>query len=168
MTMATTRSYRSVTLGVVVAALLVLLLGNPPAQAALDDLFSGREGGGNQVTRSVLRFGAYPFDTDRDFAAWVIFLLLYLAILAVLLAVARAGGPAGLTAFLLGWGVTMLAAGFGAALAQLLSYAIQYPGEAGPSMTGLAMQSLFGGAAYGLLVGWIVGIAVMAGSRRRV
>jgi hypothetical protein len=164
--MVTRRSYRSVTLGVVVAAVLVLLLGNPPAQEALDDLFSGPSEGGKVVTRSVLRFGAYPFDTDRQLAAWVIFLLLYLVILAVLLALTNAGGPTGLTALLLGWGATMLAAGFGAAFAQLLSYAIQYPGEAGPSMSGLAMQSLFGGAAYGLLVGWIVGIAVMAGSRR--
>ncbi len=79
------------------------------------------------------------------------------AILLILLVAVLVGATitrSGFGAFVIGWGCTMLAAGIAGLLAAFLAHDASLHG---------AMLAAVGGAGYGLLVGWLIGLAALTG-----
>ncbi|GAA0710047.1 hypothetical protein Drose_02695 [Dactylosporangium roseum] len=156
--MAVTRSrYRTATgAGTLVAFLLVLIFGSP---WYVDWVQSGNRG----LFLETLAWPAWSFDTDasvRDLLAAdlkAILVVVFTALFITLLAGAQLASARGtVSAILTGWAAYI----FAAALAALVTAFIL----ANASVAS-AVLAASGGAGYGLIVGWIVGLASMAGRR---
>ncbi|GAA2630947.1 hypothetical protein GCM10010399_73710 [Dactylosporangium fulvum] len=151
--MAVTRSrYRTATgAGTLVAFLLVLIFGSP---WYVDWVQSGNRG----LFLETLAWPAWSFDTDasvRDLLAAdlkAILVVVFTALFITQLASARGT----VSAILTGWAAYL----FAAALAALVTAFIL----ANASVAS-AVVAATGGAGYGLIVGWIVGLASMAARR---
>jgi uncharacterized membrane protein YdjX (TVP38/TMEM64 family) len=151
------RGYRTAaTTGTLVAFVLVLIFGSPWYRDWVNDANRG-------IFLETLAWPAWTIDDDlplRDLIAAnlkAILLIAFTFMFITLMAgsqLARARG--GISAFLVGWGAYI----FAAALAALLTAFIAASAPAND-----AVLSATGGASYGLIVGWIVGLASMAGRR---
>jgi len=142
--------------GTLVAFLLVLIFGSP---WYVDWVQQGNRG----LFLETLAWPTWTFDTDlavrelvsRDLKA--ILLVLFTAMFITLMAGAQLSRARGtISAILAGWGAYI----FAAALAALLTAFILADASLGSATIAAA-----GGATYALIVGWIVGIASMAGRR---
>jgi hypothetical protein len=151
------RGYRTAAgTGTIVAFFLVLIFGSP---WYVDWVNEGNRG----IFLETLAWPAWTIDDDlpiRDLIAAnlkAILLIVFTYAFITLMAgsqLARARG--GISAFLVGWAAYI----FAAALAALLTAFIAISAPAND-----AIVAATGGAAYGLIVGWIVGLASMAGRR---
>ncbi|GIJ51830.1 hypothetical protein Val02_87160 [Virgisporangium aliadipatigenens] len=139
-----------------VAFILVLIFGSPWYRDWVDDTDRG-------LFLTTLAWPAWTFDDDlplRDLLAANLKAILLIAFtygFVSLMAgsqLSRARG--GISAFLVGWAAYM----FAAALAAFLTWFIAASAPADDSVVAAT-----GGTAYGLIVGWIVGLASMAGRR---
>lgn len=149
--------YRTATgTGTFVAFLLVLIFGSPWYVHWADRNHPG-------LLLKTLAWPAWSFDTSRavrDIFAADLKAILVVAFTALFITVmagaelSRARGS--LAAFLTGWAAFI----FAAALAALLTAFILANSGIDPAVNAAA-----DGARYGLIVGWIVGIAAMAGRR---
>ncbi|MFC4040706.1 hypothetical protein ACFO1B_19895 [Dactylosporangium siamense] len=138
------------------AFLLVLIFGSP---WYVDWVNSGNRG----LFLETLAWPAWNFDTDqsvRDLLAAdlkAILLVLFTAVFIKLLVGAQLASARGtISAILTGWAAYI----FAAALAALITAFLL----ANASLAS-AVIAATGGAAYALIVGWIVGLASMAGRR---
>lgn len=156
--MAITRSrYRTATsAGTLVAFLLVLIFGSP---WYVDWVNKGDRG----LFLETLAWPAWNFDTDqsvRDLLAAdlkAILLIAFTALFITLLVGAQLASARGtISAILTGWAAFI----FAAALAALITAFLL----ANASVAGSVVAAT-GGAGYGLIVGWIIGLASMAGRR---
>ena len=156
--MAITRSrYRTASgAGTLVAFLLVLIFGSP---WYVDWVNSGNRG----LFLETLAWPAWNFDTDqsvRDLLAAdlkAILLVVFTAVFITLLVGAQLASARGtISAILTGWAAYI----FAAALAALITAFLL----ADASVAG-AVIAATGGAGYALIVGWIIGLASMAGRR---
>ncbi|MFF5234314.1 hypothetical protein [Dactylosporangium sp. NPDC000521] len=156
--MAITRSrYRTASsAGMLVAFLLVLIFGSP---WYVDWVNEGNRG----LFLETLAWPAWNFDTDqsvRDLLAAdlkAILLVLFTGVFITLLVGAQLASARGtISAILTGWAAYI----FAAALAALITAFLL----ANASIGG-AVLAATGGAGYGLIVGWIIGLASMAGRR---
>ncbi|MDG6100708.1 hypothetical protein Daura_02800 [Dactylosporangium aurantiacum] len=156
--MAITRSrYRTATsAGTLVAFLLVLIFGSP---WYVDWVNSGNRG----LFLETLAWPAWNFDTDqsvRDLLAAdlkAILLVLFTAVFITLLVGAQLASARGtISAILTGWAAYI----FAAALAALITAFLLADASISSAVVNAA-----GGAGYGLIVGWIIGLASMAGRR---
>ncbi|MET7398458.1 hypothetical protein ABZS66_33715 [Dactylosporangium sp. NPDC005572] len=149
--------YRTATgAGTLVAFLLVLIFGSP---WYVDWVQEGNRG----IFLETLAWPAWSFDTDasvRDLLAAdlkAILLVVFTALFITLLAGAQLASARGtISAILTGWAAYI----FAAALAAMLTAFIL-----ANASFGSAVVAATGGAAYGLIVGWIIGLATMAGRR---
>jgi hypothetical protein len=149
--------YRTATgQGTLVAFLLVLIFGSPWYVDWVND-------GNRGLFLETLAWPKWFFNSDataRDlFAADLkaILVIVFTALFVALMCgsqLSRARG--GISAILSGWGAYMFAAALAAFLSRLLL--------ADASITGCTVAAA-GGATYGLIVGWVVGIATMASRR---
>jgi hypothetical protein len=149
--------YRSaVGAGTLVAFLLVLIFGSPWYVSWVN---SGNRG----LFLETLAWPAWTFDTRmavRDLLAAdlrAILLVLFTAMFLTLMTgsqLSRARGT--IAAILAGWGAYIFAAALAAFITAFL---------AAHATLGTATIAATGGAAYALIVGWIVGLASMAGRR---
>lgn len=135
--------------GTLAAIILVLAFGNE-AYADWAAKQDGNDTGG--LFLKTLAWPRWSFSSDttvRDLLAQDLKPILLIVLTAILL---RVMVPSGRTSngFFSSWGAYMLAAAFAALLARFLG--------SDPSLLA-AIQSATGGAVYGLIVGWIVGIA---------
>ncbi|MEV8513398.1 hypothetical protein [Dactylosporangium sp. NPDC051484] len=156
--MAITRSrYRTATsAGTLVAFLLVLIFGSP---SYVDWARSADRG----IFLETLAWPAWSFDSDasvRDLLGAdlkAILLVVFTALFISLLVGAQLASARGtLSAILTGWAAYM----FAAALAVFItSFLLPH------ASLGQATVSAAAGAGYGLIVGWIIGLATMAGRR---
>ncbi|WP_432834437.1 hypothetical protein [Dactylosporangium sp. CA-092794] len=156
--MAITRSrYRTATsVGTFVAFLLVLIFGSP---WYVDWTQKGDRG----VFLETLAWPGWNLDTDasvRDVLGAdlkAILLVVFTALFLTLLVGAQLASARGtLSAIFTGWAAYMFAAALAAFLTTfLLPHA----------SLGQATLNAAGGAGYGLIVGWIIGLATMAGRR---
>jgi hypothetical protein len=156
--------FSAVGAGVGVAAVLVLLIGNQFTQRALTDTRPA-QGSAWAAVVGALRFAAFDFSqAGGALLAWLLTVLIYLAVLFALLLAGTPGlrAAAGFGGVVFGWGATMLAAAAGAGFATLLGYDLVPDVVLG--RTGAAVANAFVGAAYGLVVGWLVGLATVLGS----
>jgi hypothetical protein len=153
-----TRSrYRTATsIGTFVAFLLVLIFGSP---WYADWVNSGNRG----VLLETLAWPGWSFDSDASVRDLIgadlkaILLIVFTAIFITLMVGAQlAGARGGIAAILTGWGAFIFAAALAAFLTTFLL---------ANSSLGQATLNAGGGASYGLIVGWIVGLATM-GARR--
>jgi hypothetical protein len=145
--------------GTIAIAVLVLIFGSQPVVEWVN-----RHTKATSVPGWFLRVLAWPrwaFGPDDNSNAAMrrllsedIRALLLIALVAVLLAAAAKSVTGGFGAFLLGWGVVMLAA----ALAAFLTGFIL----ADPSFLG-ALELAAQGSRYGLFAGWIVGAVTVTG-----
>ena len=160
--MALGNRYKSVTgAGTLAALILVLVFGSPwYADWASDNTNPDTAGG---WWLRLLAWPRWSFDTSdslRDIVVGdlkAILLVILTAIFLFLLPgsqLARARGT--ISQFFAGWASYIFAGGFAALLTTLFL--------ANPSLLG-AFQAAGNGAAYGLFVGWIVGIATLGGYR---
>jgi hypothetical protein len=141
--------------GILATALLVLLFGNQAVTEWVDRHTSPTNLWGwflDKLTWPSWALGPRNNTTGamRDLLAAdlrALFLVLFVALILGLAAKSISGGAAG---FLIGWASLI----FGAALAAFVTAFI----VANPSFIG-ALNAAQGGSAYGLFVGWIVGIA---------
>jgi uncharacterized membrane protein YdjX (TVP38/TMEM64 family) len=151
------RNYRTAaSIAAFVAFILVLIFGSPWYRDWADDANRG-------VFLTTLGWPAWWIDDDvplRDLLAAslkAILLIVFTFGFVTLMAgsqLSRARG--GVSSFLVGWAAYI----FAAALAALIAAAIVTdPGPGG------AVEAAADGARYGLIVGWIVGLASMAGRR---
>ncbi|GAB3868837.1 hypothetical protein ACFPIJ_05505 [Dactylosporangium cerinum] len=156
--MAVTRSrYRSASsAGTLVAFLLVLIFGSP---WYVDWVNSGNRG----LFLETLAWPAWNFDTDqsvRDLLAAdlkAILLVLFTAVFISLLVGAQLASARGtISAILTGWAAYIFAAALAALITAFLLANASFAS---------AVVAATGGAAYALIVGWIVGLASMAGRR---
>ncbi|MER7002272.1 hypothetical protein ABT297_04380 [Dactylosporangium sp. NPDC000555] len=156
--MAITRSrYRTATsAGTFVAFLLVLIFGSP---AYVDWARSADRG----IFLETLAWPAWSFDSDasvRDLLGAdlkAILLVAFTALFISLLAGAQLASARGtLSAILTGWAAYM----FAAALAAFVTSFLLPHGSLGQATVNAAA-----GAGYALIVGWIIGLATMAGRR---
>jgi hypothetical protein len=156
--MAITRSrYRTATsAGTLVAFLLVLIFGSP---WYVDWVQSGDRG----VFLETLAWPSWNFDTDQSVRALLaadlkaILLVAFTALFITLLVGAQVASARGtISAILTGWAAYI----FAAALAALITAFLLANASIGTAVIAAA-----GGAGYGLIVGWIVGLASMAGRR---
>nr|BFE63720.1 hypothetical protein GCM10020063_082460 [Dactylosporangium thailandense] len=156
--MAITRSrYRTATsAGTLVAFLLVLIFGSP---WYVDWTQKGDRG----IFLETLAWPAWDLDTNaavRDVLGAdlkAILLVLFTALFITLLVGAQLASARGtLSAIFTGWAAYIFAAALAAFLTSFLM--------ASPSF-GQATANAAGGAGYGLIVGWIIGLATMAGRR---
>ena len=156
--MAITRSrYRTATsAGTLVAFLLVLIFGSP---WYVDWVNSGNRG----LFLETLAWPAWNFDTDqsvRDLLAAdlkAILLVLFTAVFITLLVGAQLASARGtISAILTGWAAYI----FAAALAALITAFLL-----ADASVASAVVAATGGAGYALIVGWIIGLASMAGRR---
>lgn len=156
--MAVTRSrYRTASgAGTLVAFLLVLIFGSP---WYVDWVNSGNRG----LFLETLAWPAWNFDTDqsvRDLLAAdlkAILLVLFTAVFVTLLVGAQLASARGtISAILTGWAAYIFAAALAALITAFLLTDASF---------GFAVVNAAGGAGYGLIVGWIVGLASMAGRR---
>jgi len=149
--------YRTATgSGTLVAFLLVLIFGSP---WYVDWVNEGNRG----LFLETLAWPAWTFDSDlavRDLLAAdlkAILVIVFTALFITLMAGAQLSRARGsIAAILAGWGAYI----FASALAALLAAFIM----ANASVTNAVLAATIG-AAYALIVGWIVGIASMAGRR---
>jgi hypothetical protein len=151
------RGYRTAaSTGTLVAFILVLIFGSPWYVDWVNDANRG-------IFLETLAWPAWTFDDDlpiRDLIAAnlkAILLVVFTFVFITLMAgsqLSRARG--GVSALLVGWAAYI----FAAALAALLTAFIAASAPAND-----AVLAATGGAAYGLIVGWIVGLASMAGRR---
>ena len=155
--MAFGRGYRTAaSVGAFVAFILVLIFGSPWYRDWVNE-------GNRGIFLETLAWPAWWIDDDvplRDLLAaslkailLVVFTYGFIALMAGS-QLSRARG--GVSSFLVGWGAFI----FAAALAALITAFIQ--SDPGP---GGAVIAATGGSSYGLIVGWIVGLASMAGRR---
>jgi hypothetical protein len=142
--------------GTLVAFLLVLIFGSP---WYVDWVQQGNRG----LFLETLAWPTWTFDTDlavRDLIARdlkAILLVVFTALFITLMAGAQLSRARGtISAILAGWAAFI----FAAALAALLTAFILSNASIGSAVIAAA-----GGATYGLIVGWIVGVASMAGRR---
>ncbi len=156
--MAVTRSrYRTASsAGTLVAFLLVLIFGSP---WYVDWVNSGNRG----LFLETLAWPAWNFDTDqsvRDLLAAdlkAILLVLFTWLFITLLVGAQLASARGtISAILTGWAAYI----FAAALAALITAFLLTDAS-----IGYAVVLAAAGAGYGLIVGWIIGLASMAGRR---
>jgi hypothetical protein len=156
--MAITRSrYRTASgAGTLVAFLLVLIFGSP---WYVDWVNKGNRG----LFLETLAWPAWNFDTDqsvRDLLAAdlkAILLVLFTAVFITLLVGAQLASARGtISAILTGWAAYIFAAALAALITAFLLADASF---------GSAVVSAAGGAGYGLIVGWIIGLASMAGRR---
>ncbi|MEV0130784.1 hypothetical protein AB0H83_20265 [Dactylosporangium sp. NPDC050688] len=156
--MAVTRSrYRTASsAGTLVVFLLVLIFGSP---WYVDWVNSGNRG----LFLETLAWPAWNFDTDqsvRDLLAAdlkAILLVLFTAVFITLLVGAQLASARGtISAILTGWAAYI----FAAALAALITAFLL-----ADASVSSAVVNATGGAGYGLIVGWIIGLASMAGRR---
>lgn len=156
--MAITRSrYRTATgAGTLVAFLLVLIFGSP---WYVDWVRSGNRG----IFLETLAWPAWSFDSNASVRDLIgadlkaILLVVFTALFLTLLTgaqLARARGS--ISAILAGWAAFIFAA---ALAAFVTSFLLPH------ASLGQATVNAAGGAGYGLIVGWIVGLASMAGRR---
>lgn len=149
--------YRTATgAGTLIAFLLVLVFGSP---WYVDWVNSGNRG----LFLETLAWPAWSFNSDasvRDLLAAdlkAILVVVFTALFITLLAgaeLARARGT--ISALLTGWAAYIFAAALAALIAAFVA--------SQASLTG-AVEAAAGGARYALIVGWIVGLASMAGRR---
>ena len=139
-----------------VAFLLVLIFGSP---WYVDWVNQGNRG----IFLETLDWPQWTFDSSRSlrdlFAADLkaILLIVLTAVFVSLLSGSQLSGARGsVSAILAGWAAYI----FAASLAALLCAFILVNAS-----IGLAVTAALGGAAYGLIVGWVVGIASMSGRR---
>ena len=155
--MAFGRGYRTAaSVGAFVAFILVLIFGSPWYRDWVDDANRG-------IFLETLAWPAWWIDDDvplRDLLASslkAILLVVFTFGFITLMAgsqLSRARG--GVSSFLVGWAAFI----FAAALAALITaFIVSDPGPGG------AVIAATGGSTYGLIVGWIVGLASMAGRR---
>jgi hypothetical protein len=156
--MAVTRSrYRSASsAGTLVAFLLVLIFGSP---WYVDWVNSGNRG----LFLETLAWPAWNFDTDQSVRSLLaadlkaILLVVFTAVFISLLVGAQLASARGtISAILTGWAAYIFAAALAALITAFLLANASF---------GSAVVSATGGAAYALIVGWIVGLASMAGRR---
>lgn len=156
--MAITRSrYRTATgAGTLVAFLLVLIFGSP---WYVDWVQSGDRG----LFLETLAWPSWNFNTDQSVRELLaadlkaILLVAFTALFLTLLVGAQLASARGtISAILTGWAAYM----FAAALAALITAFLLANASVATAVVAAA-----GGAGYGLIVGWIVGIASMAGRR---
>jgi hypothetical protein len=151
------RSYRTAaSTGTLVAFLLVLIFGSP---WYVDWVNAANRG----LLLETLAWPAWTFNSDltvRDLIAadlrailLVVFTFVFISLMAGS-QLSRARG--GVSALLVGWAAYI----FAAALAALLTAFI-----AASAPANQAVEAAAGGARYALIVGWIVGLASMAGRR---
>jgi hypothetical protein len=142
--------------GTLVAFLLVLIFGSPWYVEWVQEANRG-------LFLEQLAWPAWTFDSDlavrellsRDLKA--ILVVVFAALFITLMAGAQLSRARGtIAAILAGWGAYI----FAAALAAMLTAFILADASIGSATVAAA-----GGASYGLIVGWIVGIASMAGRR---
>jgi hypothetical protein len=142
--------------GTLVALILVLIFGSPLYADWVNDANRG-------LLLETLAWPSWTFDSDltvRDLIARdlrAILLVVFTFVFITLMAgsqLARARG--GISAFLVGWAAYI----FAAALAALLTAFIAVSAPAND-----AVIAATGGSSYALIVGWIVGLASMAGRR---
>jgi hypothetical protein len=153
----TTSRYRTATgSGTFVAFLLVLIFGSPWYVDWVND-------GNRGLFLETLAWPSWTFDTDlalRDIIAAdlkAILLIVFTAIFITVMTGAQLSRARGsISAILAGWGAYI----FAAALAAMISALIL-----ADASLGSATVAATGGAAYALIVGWIVGLASMAGRR---
>lgn len=151
------RGYRTAaSTGTLAAFILVLIFGSPWYVDWVND-------GNHGIFLETLAWPAWTIDDDfpiRDLLAANLKALLLIGFTFVFITLmagsqlARARG--GISALLVGWGAYM----FAAALAALLTAFIAQSAPAND-----AVAAATGGAGYALIVGWIVGLASMAGRR---
>jgi hypothetical protein len=156
--MAITRSrYRTATsAGTLVAFLLVLIFGSP---WYVDWTQRGNRG----VFLETLAWPAWNLDTDAPLRDVIgadlkaILLILFTALFITLLVGATLASARGtISAILTGWAAFIFAAALAAFLTSFLLPNASFGG---------ATLNAAGGASYGLIVGWIIGLATMAGRR---
>jgi hypothetical protein len=156
--MAVTRSrYRSASsAATLVAFLLVLIFGSPWYVDWVND-------GNRGVFLETLAWPQWNVDSDQTFRELLaadlkaILLVVFTAVFVSLLVGAQLASARGtISAILTGWAAYI----FAAALAALLTAFVL-----ADASFGTAVVSAAGGAGYGLIVGWIVGLASMAGRR---
>lgn len=156
--MAITRSrYRTATgAGTLVAFLLVLIFGSP---WYVDWVRSGNRG----IFLETLAWPAWSFDSNASVRDLIgadlkaILLVVFTALFLTLLTGAQLASARGsISAILAGWAAFIFAA---ALAAFVTSFLLPH------ASLGQATVNAAGGAGYGLIVGWIVGLASMAGRR---
>jgi hypothetical protein len=156
--MAVTRSrYRSASsAGTLVAFLLVLIFGSP---WYVDWVNEGDRG----IFLETLAWPQWNVDSDQSFRELqaadlkAILLVLFTAVFISLLVGAQLSSARGtFSAIMTGWAAYIFAAALAALLTAFLLANASF---------GTAVVNAAGGAGYGLIVGWIVGIASMAGRR---
>jgi hypothetical protein len=155
--MAFGRGYRTAaSVGAFVAFILVLIFGSPWYRDWVDDANRG-------IFLETLAWPAWWIDDDvplRDLLAAslkAILLVVFTFGFITLMAgsqLSRARG--GVSSFLVGWAAYIFAA---ALAAFITAFIISDPGPGG------AVIVATGGSTYGLIVGWIIGLASMAGRR---
>jgi hypothetical protein len=141
--------------GILATAVLVLLSGNPPVTEWVNNHTSASGGAWNWFLRVLIwpSWSVGPWDGSNaeirqklaaDLRA--VLLVAFVGLILALVAKSVSGGSGG---FFLGWSAVV----FGAALAAFITAFI----ISNPSLVN-AFQTAENGSAYGLFVGWIVGI----------
>jgi hypothetical protein len=147
--------------GTLAAFLLVLIFGSPWYRDWAQDNADPDTAGGWFLR--LLGWPAWTFDSDESLQDIIsadlraILVVVFTALFLFMLPgsqLARARGT--LSQFFAGWAAYIFAGGFAALVATLF--------HTNPSLLG-AFQSAGEGAAYGLFVGWIVGLAALGGWR---
>ena len=139
-----------------VAFLLVLIFGSPWYVRWV-------ERGSRGIFLETLAWPRWAFNTDASFRALLvadlkaILLIVFTAMFVALMTGSQLSRSRGsVAAILVGWGAYIFAAALAAFITSLFL--------SNPSITS-AVIAATGGAAYGLIVGWVVGIATMAARR---
>ncbi len=159
-----TSRYRSATgAATLVAFILVLVFGSPWYVSWVNSNTRSDTAGG--LFLRTLAWPAWSFDSKaqvRDVLAAdlkALLLILFTALFVALLVGAELSAARGTVAALVtGWGAYIFAAAFAGLIAAAVSVHASLLG---------ALSWAIGGAAYGLLTGWIIGLASMAGRRPR-
>lgn len=147
--------------GTLAAFLLVLIFGSPWYRDWANENTDPDTAGGWFLR--LLAWPAWSFDSDQSIQDIVsddlraILVVLLTALFLMMLPgsqLARARGT--LSQFFAGWSAYIFAGGFAALLATLI--------HSNPSLLG-AFRAAGNGAAYGLFVGWIIGLATLGGRR---
>ncbi|SRR6266508_2240400 len=159
-----TSRYRTATgAATLVAFVLVLVFGSPMYVDWVTKNTRPNTAGG--LFLRTLAWPAWSFDSKaqvRDVLSAdlkALLLILFTALFVALMAGAELAAARGtLAALFTGWGAYIFAGGFAGLIAGFIA--------AHASLLGALILAI-GGAAYGLLVGWIIGLAAMAGRRPR-
>lgn len=163
MVLTTTRYKTTTGAGTLAALILVLVFGSPWYGDWVEDNTNATTAGGWFLR--LLTWPAWRFDSDervQDLLATNLRAILVVVLTALFLyflpgtQLAAARGT--LSQFFAGWSAYIFAGAFASLIAALFF--------SNPSLLG-AFQAAGSGAAYGLFVGWIIGLAVLGGARGR-